>query len=116
MPVIRSAEVEFGPGATPDYQRRVLVGPPNGSGSITLGEVVLDPGSSLPLHTHYIEESMVITKGEVTVVLDDETSTLSPGDALLVPAGVKHLLANHGTEPAGFLFFYPGVEVQMQRY
>jgi HTH-type transcriptional repressor of puuD len=115
MPIIRSSEVKFGPGATPDYQRRVLVGPEKGSGAITLGEVMMDPGSSLPLHTHRIEESMVITKGTITALLGNETYTLNPGDAILVPAWVKHLLANHGKETAGFYFFYPGVEVQMAR-
>ena len=115
MPIIRNSEVKFGPGATPDYTRRVLVGPEKGSGAITLGEVMMDPGASLPLHTHRIEESMVITRGIMTAVLGDETYTLNPGDAVLVPAWVKHLLANKGTEPAGFLFFYPGVEVQLER-
>jgi quercetin dioxygenase-like cupin family protein len=115
MPIIRSTDVKFGPGATSDYRRRVLVGPEKGSGAITLGEIVMDPGASLPLHAHRIEESMVITRGTMTAVLGDETYTLNPSDAILVPAGLKHLLANPGTEPAGFLFFYPGVEVQMER-
>jgi quercetin dioxygenase-like cupin family protein len=115
MPIIRSSEVKFGPGATPDYKRRVLVGPEKGSGAITLGECLMDPGSSLPLHTHRIEESMVITRGVITAVLGDDTYTLNPGDAILVPASIKHLLANRSQEPAGFLFFYPGVEVQMER-
>ncbi len=115
MPIIRNSDVKFGPGATPDYKRRVLVGPEKGSGAITLGEVLMDPGSSLPMHTHRIEESMVITKGIMTAVLGNETYVLNPGDAILVPAWQKHLLANSGKEQAGFLFFYPGVEVLLER-
>ena len=115
MPIVRSAEVKFGPGATPDYKRRVLVGPEKGSGAITMGEIVMDPGASLPLHTHRIEESMIITRGIITAIMGNETYTLNPGDAILVPAWEKHLLANYSKEPAGFLFFYPGVEVQLER-
>ena len=47
---------------------------------------------------------MVITKGIATTILGDETYTLEPDDVILVPSGIKHMLANRGNEPTGFLF------------
>jgi len=115
MPVIKSSDTAWGPGATPNYKRRVFVSPETGSGAITLGEVSLDPGSELPMHTHRIEEAMMISRGSVTVVLNGETHVLKAGDALLVPAGTKHTLGNRSKDIAGFYFFYPGVEVRMDK-
>ena len=115
MPIIRNTEVEFTPGLVQNYKRRVLVNPDRGSGAVTLGEAIMDPGAELPVHTHRVEEVMVITRGIVAVLLGDETFTLNPSDVILAPAGVKHMLANRSEEPAGFLFFYPAVEVQLDR-
>ena len=98
-----------------NYKRRVLVDPDRGSGAITLGEAIIDSGVELPMHTHRVEEAMVITRGTATVVLGDETYTLNQSDVILAPAGVKHTLANHGKEPVGFLFFYPAIEIRLDR-
>ena len=115
MPIIRNADVEFAPGLVENTRRRVLVNPDKGAGAITLGELIMNPGTELPMHTHRIEETMVITKGVATVILGDETYTLEPGDVILVPAGIKHVLANRGNKPMEFLFFYPAIEVLIER-
>ena len=113
MPVIRSAEVGFTPGFVQNYQRRVLVSPDVGSAAVTLGEAIMNPDAEIPMHTHPVEQVMVITRGTATVVMGEETHTLEPSDVILAPAGVKHMLANHGKEPLGFLFFFPAIEVQL---
>ena len=113
MPIIRDAEVKFQPGV-PGVKARQLVNQETGAGTITMGEAIMEPGSSLPLHTHKMEEAMFIAEGIATVVLGDETCTLETNGALLVPAGVKHLLANKDQKPMRFLFFYPAVQVQRE--
>ncbi len=115
MPIIRNSEVEFSPGSVPNFMRRTMVNPERGSGAITLGEALMNPGAELPMHTHRIEEAMVITKGTLICNLGSESYTLKPGDVILVPTSVKHNLVNRTSEPAGFLFFYPGVEVKMDK-
>ena len=115
MSIVRSAEVDFTPGSVENYMRRVLVDPDRGSGAITLGEAIMDPGAELPMHTHRVEEVMVITRGTATAVLGGETFALNQGDVILAPAGVAHLMSNRSKEPAGFLFFYPSVEVGLDR-
>lgn len=115
MPVVRNTDVEFAQGLVENTLRRILVNPDKGAGATTLGELIMNPGTELPMHTHRIEETMVITKGEATLVLGDETYTLKPGDVILAPAGIKHLLANRSNEPMGFLFFYPAIEPLIER-
>ena len=99
--------IRFVLGLLENTWRRILVNQDKGSGAITLGELSMNPGTELPMHTHRIEETMVITKGAATVVLGDETYTLEPGDVILASAGIKHTLANRSNEPMEFLFFYP---------
>ena len=113
MPIIRKADVEFSPGSVENTMRRALLNPDSGSGAVTLNEVIMNPGSELPLHTHIVEEAFFITKGIASAVLGDETYTLEPSDVMLAPAGIKHTLANRSNEPMGFLCFYPAVEPRM---
>jgi quercetin dioxygenase-like cupin family protein len=115
MPIIRNTDVEFISGSIKNTQRRILVDQDKGSGAITLGELIMNPGSELPMHTHRIEETMVITKGTATAVLNDKTYTLGPNDVILAEAGVKHTLANRSNEPMGFLFFYPSINIHLER-
>jgi len=115
VPIIKTADVEFTPGSVPNTLRRLLVCPAGGSGAITLGELIMEPGAELPMHTHRIEESMVIVEGEATAILDNEIFNLKPRDVILVPAGEKHMLANRSNKPMSFLFFYPSVDVQLER-
>jgi quercetin dioxygenase-like cupin family protein len=113
VPIIRNSEVEFTPGRADNYKRRQMVNKDRGAASVTLGEVIMNLGAELPLHTHQVEEVMVITRGTATAVLGDNTYNLNSGDVILAPAGVPHMLANNKKEPMGFLFFYPAVEVQL---
>ena len=115
MPIIRYNEVEISKGAVENTRRRIFINPDMGAGAITVGELTMEPGVELPMHTHRIEEAMVITKGTATSVLGDKTDTLEPGDVILAPAGIKHMLANRANEPMTFLFFYPAVEVRLER-
>ena len=112
MPIIRSTEVEFTPGRVKNTMSRILLNSERGAVAVTLGELIMNPGAELPMRTHQVEEVYVITKGTATVFLGNDTYTLSPGDVILVPAGVPHAPANHSKDPMGFLFFYPTVEVK----
>jgi quercetin dioxygenase-like cupin family protein len=114
MPIIRYKDVEVGQAAVAGTQRRLFITGEN-AGAITLGEVTMSPGTELPLHTHKIEEAMVITKGKATCIDGDDTYELEPGDVILAPAGSKHLLGNRTSEPMTFIFFYPAIEVKLDR-
>lgn len=113
MTVIRSSDVEFQQ-RSPGIQVRHLINQEKGAGAITLGEGILSPGSSLDLHTHKIEEAIIIAEGTATLICGNETQTLEAGDAILAPAAEAHLLANHSQKPVKFIFFFPAVNTQRE--
>lgn len=59
--------------------------------------VVVDqvaPGDRIPLHTHPIDEVVVVQGASARLRLGDETRTVPPGAVMFVPRGVPH-----GTDP-----------------
>lgn len=65
------------------------------------------PGQRLaPLHYHMMEEEQaLILEGEVTLLLENESFVLKPGDYVCFPAGHKmgHSFLNSGTGPCRYL-------------
>ena len=62
------------------------------------------PGGGPPLHIHHNEdETFYILEGTLTVQLNEERLTLTPGTTAFLPRGVPHTFANLGTEPVKFL-------------
>ena len=67
-----------------------------------LCRVVYEPGTTVARHVHeHTEQVMVITEGEVTMTVGDETRTLRAGDVCVVNRGVEHELSS----PEGVTFF-----------
>lgn len=61
------------------------------NGELSMVEDELEPGFRLPRHHHkQMTEVFYMLEGELDLVFDDETVTLSPGDTMTVPAGVWH--------------------------
>lgn len=65
------------------------------------------PGGANPPHTHDREEVMVLLAGAVTVTVAGAPQPLGPGDALIVPPGTPHAVANTGDRPAEWLLVAP---------
>jgi quercetin dioxygenase-like cupin family protein len=59
----------------------------------------IEPGESVPEHSHPHEQIGYIIGGEATFRTDGETRTLGPGDAYRIPGGEPHRLDNDGSEP-----------------
>ncbi|MBY8870329.1 cupin domain-containing protein [Micromonospora sp. PLK6-60] len=85
---------------------RVLLGPKTvGATSGFLGVATLAPGERIAEHYHpYSEEFLYLSRGAITVDLDDEPVPLTAGEALFVPRNVRHRLRNTGDEPAEVVF------------
>ena len=67
-----------------------------------LCRVTYDPGTTVARHAHeHTEQVMVITEGQVTMTVGDETRTLRAGDVCVVNRGVEHELSS----PDGVTFF-----------
>jgi quercetin dioxygenase-like cupin family protein len=113
MTVVRSTDVKFQQ-RSPGVRTRQLINQDRGSGAVTMGEAIMDPGASLDLHTHKIEEAIIIAEGTATLKCGNDTQTLVAGDAILAPAAEAHLLANNSNKPMKFIFFFPAVNTQRE--
>jgi HTH-type transcriptional regulator, repressor for puuD len=88
------------------------VGKWNAEGNlVTTGITVFEPGTAIPLHTHNVEESVLVLEGAAAAVVGDDRFDLEAGDATWVPAGVPHRFANRGQGRLRIYWVYGGREV-----
>jgi 3-isopropylmalate dehydrogenase len=78
---------------------------------VTTGVTEFPAGAGIPLHTHNVEESVLVLEGQATAVIGEDRFDLEPGDATWVPAGVPHRFANRGQGPMRIYWVYGGREV-----
>jgi 3-isopropylmalate dehydrogenase len=78
---------------------------------VTTGVTEFPAGAGIPLHTHNVEESVLILAGQATAVIGDDSFDLEPGDATWAPAGVPHRFANRGQGPMRIFWVYGGRQV-----
>ena len=70
-------------------------------------QVVVQPGADSGWHTHPGVALDIVKSGTVTAYLDEcEPLTVKAGQAFFVPAGMPHLAANEGSEPAEIYVTY----------
>ncbi len=112
MPVIRRKDVPadegLGGNSVQPLARAEL-----GTESLTVSEVTVPPGGSIPLHTHPgHEEVMVVSEGTLQAALGDETTTVVVGDTVIAPDGETHGMTNTSGRPAKILAIFPTTDVQ----
>jgi 3-isopropylmalate dehydrogenase len=109
--VLRQAEIEpFDRGT--GVRTLPYVGKWNAEGNkVTTGVTEFPVGAGIPLHTHNVEESVLILEGQATAVIGEDSFDLEPGDATWAPAGVPHRFANRGQGPMRIYWVYGGREV-----
>jgi len=76
---------------------RMRVSAQNGAGQLCLFEQWCEPGHGAPTHLHAVEEVLHVLEGEADVWVKDKHVTLTPGQLMIVPAGIKHGFANSGS-------------------
>lgn len=111
MPIIKHDDAKSGE-VFPGVSTRYIVNRETGSTSTTVRMATLNAGSRMPLHTHNTEESIVIVEGTFEATVGDEKKTVTPGYTVLVPAGVRHFIANKGSKPGRILAIFPTADVQ----
>lgn len=57
---------------------------------ITLCEVLLEPGSVVPMHEHVNEQSGTLVSGRMEFEIGGVVHDLKPGDSWMIPSGVPH--------------------------
>ena len=58
--------------------------------NMTIGEVELNPGLLLPMHSHPHEQITYVISGRFEFTVGDQTTILEPGMTALIPGGVRH--------------------------
>lgn len=57
---------------------------------IMLSVLDMPKGSVLPEHDHPHEQAGMVLEGRLSLTIDGETRVLNPGEAYVVPGGVRH--------------------------
>ncbi len=108
MPIISHAhapEVPWRPG----YRKWDVAGHEQGVTS-TFSINTAEPGAGAPLHTHTIDELIVILKGTLEVSMDGETQTVGPDHTVVIPPGAEHSFRVTGGETAELFVFFPALD------
>ena len=75
--------------------------PESGSQALVIMDVTLEPGGGHDFHRHPGQEEMIIVKqGAVTQFIEQDSTTLGPGDSVYLDEGVIHASFNDGAETA----------------
>jgi mannose-6-phosphate isomerase-like protein (cupin superfamily) len=69
-----------------------------GSKELCIFEQWCLPGTGAPIHTHKVEEVLLVISGKAEVRLGGKTSILSKYESVVIPAGLKHGFRNIGNE------------------
>ena len=70
----------------------------------SLAEALVPPGGATEPHRHpQTEEIYYILSGTGRITVGDETRDVRPLDAILIPPGTRHTIANTGPKPLSFL-------------
>jgi HTH-type transcriptional repressor of puuD len=109
--VLRAADIQpFDRGA--GVVTLPYVGRWNAAGNrVTTGTTAFEPGTGIPLHTHNVEETVLLLEGQATAVVGEDSFELEPGDATWVPAGLPHRFTNRGRGRMRIYWVYGGREV-----
>jgi quercetin dioxygenase-like cupin family protein len=80
-----------------------------GKPEISILKFTIPPGVQLPLHKHRVINAGVLTRGELTVVTEDnKVLHMKAGDTIVEVVNKWHYGMNEGNEPAEIIIFYAG--------
>ena len=108
MPIINHShapEVPWRPG----YRKWDIAGHEQGVSS-TLSINTAEPGTGAPLHTHTVDELIVILEGTLEVSLDGHTHTVGRDHTVVIPPGAEHAFHVTGEDTAHLLVFFPALD------
>lgn len=88
------------------WSRLLLTGETVGA-TTTLGCSSFAPGTSTAMLSHATEELAYVTSGHGELRMDGATVPCAIGQALYIPAGVWHAVANTADEPLTMVFAFP---------
>ena len=79
-------------------ETRMQVSAVNGALQLCIFEQWVAPECGAPTHSHPVEEVLWVVTGKAEIWLDRESSVLTSGQSIVVPAHRKHGFRNVGSE------------------
>ena len=99
--------------ATAAFARlRPLVTKEHGAASLTVQEVVMNPGMATPRQAHPTDIAFMMLDGSIQMIVGDEIRTVRSGHTLLAPPGVPYKLVNNTWVAARMLMVYPAAQLE----
>jgi quercetin dioxygenase-like cupin family protein len=95
----------------PTLQR--LVDRDAGSNEVTILVNELSEGQRVPEHVHDVEEVLIVTAGQCSVQVGDETAIVGAGDAVIVRPNTPHGFRHVGTTSATIIAVLASPDVQI---
>ena len=105
--VVRLADVEPTELPRGSWSRMLVTSERVGDNGASLGYSVFTPGTELVAVRHETEEVAYVVAGTGELRLDDGAVPFAEGDALHIPAGIWHAVANTGDEDVVMVFGFP---------
>ncbi len=81
----------------PGVLTRMRVSAVVGSAQLCIFEQWCEPGKGAPTHVHAVEEVLSVLSGQAEIWVEEERSPVSPGQSVVIPAGLRHGFRNIGT-------------------
>ena len=107
MPVIeRGQELQMRPGIRGQF----VANKDLGAKEVGLLVNTVEPGVTVPLHTHTVEEVIAVLRGRMWVQIGEERQTVGPQQTVIVPAGTPHAWGTHEDEGVEIVFAWGGAD------
>jgi quercetin dioxygenase-like cupin family protein len=81
----------------PGVKTRMLASAVNGASQLCVFEQFCDPGAGAPTHFHAVEEVLTVLQGQAEAWVNEERTTLTAGQSLVIKPGKRHGFTNTGT-------------------
>ncbi len=75
---------------------RMLVSAANGAAELCVFEQFCDPGCGAPIHTHTVEEVLIVLAGTAEITVGETRATATAGQSVTIAAGLRHGFVNTG--------------------
>ena len=101
----------------PGVKRTVLTGSETGASMLSVGDIVMEPDSSIPYHVHpNTEESMYLVEGDLIMKLDGCEFNITSGDCVLATKGTGHGIDNVSGKSARIITVFPDISPEMRPF
>ena len=74
---------------------------------LMLSVVELEPGSTVPMHSHPHEQAGIVLEGEFDLTIGGETKRVRKGDMYIIPGGVEHAVFTGAVRAIALDIFHP---------